>query len=214
MDVVASLGGVNVKPDDWDIDFCIGSSQKAISAPPDSTMVSISRDGWDAIDHKKKPIKHSYISLVDYRDTWIKEKRFPYTPMVTQLYGLAEATAELLEEGLENSFRRHKTVADACRSDAEKIGFKLWPRRREIASDTVTALTIPSYTNEVEIVSHMAENYGILVGGGFRETKGKVLRIGHMGYNATLMNIITTLAALGRTMGEIKKSGPIADPIK
>jgi aspartate aminotransferase-like enzyme len=60
----------------------------------------------------------------------------------------------------------------------------------------------------------MAENYGILIGGGFRETKGKVLRIGHMGYNATLMNMITTLAALDRTMGDIKKTGPIADPIK
>lgn len=205
VDAVASLGGVDVKPDEWEIDICVGSSQKAVSAPPGSTIVSISRNGWAAIEQKKNPIRHSYVSLIDYRDTWIKERRFPFTPMVTQLYGLAEAADELLEEGLENSFSRHKKVADLCRSEAEKIGFSLWPKRREFASNTVTALAIPSYATEVEIVNYMAENYGILIGGGFRETKGQLLRIGHMGYNATLTNIITTLAALERTMDEIKK---------
>jgi aspartate aminotransferase-like enzyme len=208
VDAVASLGGVDVKPDEWGIDICVGSSQKAVSGPPGSTMLAISEDGWDAIGHKKNPIRHSYLSLTDYREAWVN-RRFPHTPMVIQIYGLAEATAELLEEGLENSFARHKAVADACRSGAEKIGFSLWAKRHEIASDTVTALSIPPYTTEVEIVSRMAKDYEILIGGGFRETKGQLLRIGHMGYNATWTNIIATLAALHKTMDEIKKRGAI-----
>ena len=212
VDVVASLGGVNVKPDDWGIDLCIGSSQKAVSAPPGSTMISISHDGWDAIEHKKNPIKHSYTSLLDYRESWIKERRFPYTPMVTQMYGLAEAASELLEEGLENAFRRHKMVADACRHEAEKIGLRLWAKRREVASNTVTALAIPSFTSEVEIVTQMAETFGILIGGGFRETKGKLLRIGHMGHNATLPNIYTTMAGLRRIMEELNTTRTTAAP--
>jgi aspartate aminotransferase-like enzyme len=130
VDVAASLGGVDIKPDSWGIDLCVGSSQKAVSAHPGSTMVSVSRDGWEAIEHKTDPIKHSYISLIDYRDAWIKERRFPYTPIVTQMYGLAEAASELLKEGLENSFRRHKMVADACRREAEKLGLRLWAKRR------------------------------------------------------------------------------------
>jgi aspartate aminotransferase-like enzyme len=206
VDVVASLGGIDVKPDDWGIDLCVGSSQKAVSAPPGSTMISTSQDGWEAIEHKKTPIKNSYISLLDYRDAWIKEQRFPYTPMVTQMYGLAEATSELLEEGLENAFKRHKMVADACRFEADKIGLKLWAKRREVASNTVTALAIPSFTSEAEIVTQMSEMCGILIGGGFRETKGKLLRIGHMGYNATLTNITTTMTGLRTIMEELKTS--------
>ena len=212
VDVVASLGGVNVKPDDWGVDLCVGSSQKAVSAPPGSTMISISKDGWDAIDRKKNPIKHSYTSLLDYREAWIKERRFPYTPMITQMYGLAEAASELLEEGLENAFRRHKIVADACRHEAEKIGLRLWAKRREIASNTVTALGIPAFTSEAEIVTQMAETFGILIGGGFRETKGKLLRIGHMGYNATLTNINTTMTGLRRVMEGLNTTRTTAAP--
>lgn len=211
VDAVASLGGMDVKPNDWGIDFCIGSSQKAISAPPGSAMVSVSQDGWEAIEHKKNPIKKSYLSLSSYRDAWLKEKRFPFTPMVSQMYALAEAADELLEEGLVNSFKRHETAANACRDEAEKIGFKLWAKRRAVASNTVTALAMPSYTAESEIVDHMIMNFGILIGGGFRETKGQLLRIGHMGYNATLTNILTTMTALKETVGVIRKKKANAD---
>ena len=214
VDSVASLGGVDVRPDDWGIDICCGASQKAVSAPPGLTMMSISRDAWDAIDHKKNPIKNSYISLIDYRDTWLKERRFPFTPFVSEMYALSEAADELLEEGLENSFKRHRMVADACRDGAEKIGFKLWAKRREIASNTVTALSIPSYTTDVEIVNNMVEKYGILIGGGFRETKGELLRIGHMGYQASLTNIMTTLAAMERTLDDVKKKKSILVTVK
>jgi len=211
VDTVASLGGVNVQPDEWGIDLCCGASQKALSAPPGLTMLSVSKDGWDAIDHKNNPIKNSYISLIDYRDTWLKEKRFPFTPMVSEVYALNEAADELLEEGLDNSFKRHQKVADACRDGAEKIGFKLWAKRREDASNTVTAIQIPSGVTDTEIVDHMVQKYGILIGGGYKETKGELLRIGHMGYQATLTNIMTTLAALDATLTDLKKR-PVAVP--
>jgi len=200
-DVVASLGGIDIKPNEWGIDLCVGSSQKAVSGPPGSALISISQDGWNAIEHKQSPIKHSYISLIDYRDAWIKERRFPFTPMISQIYGLAEAASELLEEGLENSFMRHKIVADTCRREAEEIGLKLWAKRRDVASNTVTTLTVPSYTSEAEIVRRMVKECGILIGGGFRETKGKLLRIGHMGYSANLTNIKSTMTSLGRVIG-------------
>jgi len=210
VDSVAALGGVDMKPDEWGIDICCGASQKVISAPPGLTMVSISKDGWDAIDGKKNPIKNSYVSIPDYRDTWLKAKRFPFTPLVSEIYALSEAADELLEEGLENSFKRHQMVADACRDGAEKIGMKLWARRREDASNTVTALQIPPFTTDVEIVRGMVEKYGILIGGGYGETKGELLRIGHMGYHATLPNVIATLAAMDGTVADIKKNKRIA----
>jgi aspartate aminotransferase-like enzyme len=206
VDSVASLGGVDVRPDEWGIDICLGASQKAISAPPGLTMMSMSRDAWEAVERKKKPIKNSYISIIDYRDTWVKDKRFPFTPLVSEMYGLAEATDELLEEGLQNSFKRHAMVAEECRKGLEKLGVKLWPKRREICSNTVTAFEIPTPFTDPQIVGTMAEKYGVLIGGGFRETKGRLLRIGHMGYQASLTNILTTLAAMERTMNDLRKS--------
>jgi len=214
VDAVASLGGVEVRPDEWDIDFCISASQKALSAPPGLTTLSVSKDGWEAIDGKKNPIKNSYLSISDYRDTWLKNKRFPFTPLVSEIYALNEAADELLEEGLENSFRRHCMVADSCRDGAEKAGFKLWAKRREDAANTVTALQIPSGTTDAEIVTHMVEKYGILIGGGYKETKGELLRIGHMGYQATLTNIMTTISALERTLLEVRADKTIAVPAK
>jgi aspartate aminotransferase-like enzyme len=206
VDSVASLGGVNVRPDEWGIDICCGASQKAISAPPGLTMMSMSRDAWKAVEQKRKPIKNSYISLIDYRDTWVKDKRFPFTPFVSEMYGLAEATDELLEEGLQNSFKRHAIVAEECRKGLERLGVKLWPKRREICSNTVTAFEIPTSYTDPQIVGTMAEKYGVLIGGGFRETKGRLLRIGHMGYQASLTNILTTLAAMERTLNDLRKS--------
>lgn len=210
VDAVASLGGVDVRPDEWGIDFCISASQKALSAPPGLTTLSVSRDGWEAIDGKKKPVKNSYLSISDYRDTWLKNRRFPFTPMVSEIYALNEAADELLEEGLENSFKRHRIVADACRNGAERIGLQLWARRREDAANTVTALQIPAGTTDAEIVSHMVEKYGILIGGGYKETKGELLRVGHMGYQATLTNIMTTMAALEKTLQEVGEKKAIA----
>ncbi|HUK28758.1 MAG TPA: alanine--glyoxylate aminotransferase family protein [Candidatus Acidoferrales bacterium] len=205
VDTVASLAGVDVKPDQWGIDFCCGASQKALSSSPGLTMLAVSKDGWEAIDHKKNPIKNSYVSIPDYRDTWLKDKRFPFTPMVSEVYALSEAADELLEEGLDNSFKRHQMVGDACRDGAERIGFKLWAKRREDASNTVTAIQVPSSTTDTEIVNHMVEKYGILIGGGYKETKGELLRIGHMGYQATLTNVLTTLTALEGTLTDLKK---------
>jgi len=206
VDAVASLGGVDVRPDDWGIDICCGASQKAISSAPGLTMMSISRRAWEAVDEKKEPIKNSYISLIDYRDTWIKSRRFPFTPFVSEMYGLAEAADELLEEGLQNSFKRHAFVAEECRKGIEKLGLKLWPKRREICSNTVTAFEIPQPYTDPQIVNIMAEKYGVLIGGGFRETKGRLLRIGHMGYQASITNILTTLAAMERTLNDLKKA--------
>ncbi len=214
VDAVASLGGVNVQPDQWGIDLCCSASQKAISSSPGLTMLSVSKDAWQAIDGKTKPVKNSYLSISDYRDTWLKERRFPFTPMVSEVYALNEAADEVLEEGLQNCFQRHHTVANACRDGAEKAGFKLWAKGRADASDTVTALQIPTGVTDAAIVKHMVEKYGILIGGGYKETKGELLRIGHMGYQATLTNIITTVAALEGTLADLRKEKLITVPAK
>ena len=105
-------------------------------------------------------------------------------------------------------------VADECRDDATRAGFQLWAKRREDAADTVTALRIPTGVTDAEIISHMVEKYGILIGGGYKETKGKLLRIGHMGYQATIINVMATIAALERTVREVREKKAIPISVK
>ncbi len=124
------------------------------------------------------------------------------------MYALSEACHELLEEGLQNSFSRHRSVAEECRGGVEELGLKLWPRKREICSNTVTAVEAPECYVDTEIVNTLSVKYGVLIGGGFRELKGQLLRIGHMGYQASIANIFTTLDALKRTLDELKKRQP------
>ena len=207
VDTIASMGGIDVKPDDWGIDICITASQKAISSTPGLTMMSVSPYAWEVIEKKKRPIKNSYLSLTDWREAWLKNHRFPFTPFTAEIQALNEACDELLEEGLENSFTRHKIVATQCRDDVERLGLKLWPRRPEICSDTVTAMYVPESCSDTEIINTMSERYGVLIGGGYRELKGQLLRIGHMGYQSSSTNIRTTIAALERTLNDLNKKG-------
>ncbi len=202
VDAVSSLGGVDVRPDEWGIDICICASQKCISAPPGLTMLSISPDAWEAIEHRREPIRNSYLSLLDYREAW-RERRFPFTPFTAEIFALNAALEDMLEEGLSNIHERHRIVAEHCRRGLKRIGLSLWPKREEYSSNTVTAFRIPERLDEARIVEKMVEEFGVLIGGGYKETKGKVLRIGHMGYQARITNITATLYALERVLQEL-----------
>lgn len=204
VDAVASVGGVDVRPDDWGIDICITASHKAISSTPGLTMMTMSPSAWEAVDSKKKPIKNSYLSLTDWREAWIRNKHFPYTPFVSEICALAEAADELLEEGLQNSFTRHHAAAEECRRGLENLGMKLWPKRRETCADTVTAVQIPDGYRDADIINTMVENYGVLISGG-PGLERPLLRIGHMGYAASVTNVMTTIAAMERTLKDLKK---------
>lgn len=198
VDAVSSIGGINVKPDEWDIDICITASQKCLSAAPGLTIMSVSEDAWEAMESKKEPIRNSYLSILDWREKWLlmDKKGFPYTPPISTLYGLSEAMNEIFEEGLQKVFRRHSNIAEMTRSGIEGMGLQLWPKSRGISSNSVTAVAVPTGINDKELRSLMAEKYQVLINGSLDELEGKVIRIGHMGYNAKALNIVATLAAL------------------
>lgn len=203
VDSVAALGGMEIKPDEWGIDICICGSQKCFSSPPALAPISVSKEAWEAMEKKKKPLRNTYLSMLDYRETWIKNKSFPFTPFVSEVYALNESITEILEEGLENVFARHKKVARAVRDAVEAIGLRLWPESKEIASDTVTAVRVPQGINDEKLRRIMAEEYGVLIAGEVPGLKGEIFRIGHMGYSAYLDNALVTIAALEKTLQKL-----------
>ncbi len=203
VDSVAALGGMEIKPDEWEIDICICGSQKCFSSPPGLAPISVSKEAWEAMRKKKKPLRNTYLSMLDYKETWIKNKSFPFTPFVSEIYALNESITEILEEGLENVFVRHKKVAQAIREAVEAIGLKLWPESKEIASDTVTAVRVPPGIDDEKLRKIMAEDYGVLIAGEVPGLKGDIFRIGHMGYSAYLDNALVTIAALEKTLEKL-----------
>lgn len=196
VDCVASLAGAEYKPSDWGIDISIGASQKCIGSTAGLTPIAISKFAWEKMEKKKNPIRISYLSLLDWKESWIDSKRFPFTPFTSEVYAISAALDEILEEGLENVLQRHAEVAKICRERAREMGLKIWPVEDRFCSPTVTALTLPEHVDDAKIIQEIAQKYGILIGGGYRELKGKLLRIGHMGYQAQKMFIAATMDAL------------------
>jgi len=197
VDCVASLGGVDFRPSEWGIDLAVSASQKCLSAPSALTPMTVSEFAWERIEKKKKnPIRVSYLSLLDWKETWLKSKRFPFTPFTSEMNALSAALDEILEEGIENVLNRHQDVSKFCRTKAKNMGLKLWPLEEKFCSPTVTALTLPESQEDSKIIEWMAKKHGILIGAGYRELKGHVLRIGHMGYQAQRSFVAATMDAL------------------
>jgi aspartate aminotransferase-like enzyme len=200
VDCVASLGGAEFRPSSWGIDISIGASQKCLSSTAGLTPMTVSKFAWEKVENKKEPIRTSYLSLLDWKETWVSSKKFPFTPFTAEVYALSAALDEILEEGLERVIRRHAEISKFVRRRSIEMGLNLWPNKEEYCSPTVTALSLPEGVEEAKIIKETAERFGILIGGGYRELKGRVLRIGHMGYQAHMPFVSATMDALESVM--------------
>ena len=188
VDAVSSLGGTPVPTDE--IDVCLGASQKCFSAPPGLTVCSVSDRAWAKIESFETP--SLYTDLEPWRDA-VAEAWFPYTHLVSNLYGLDTAIDLLLEEGLETVFERHETAATRCRDRAADLGVSLYPDGAR-PSPTVTALEVPGRAQAIQ--SKLVEDHDIVLATGLGDLAEDVLRIGHMGHNARLERVDRTMDAL------------------
>ncbi len=197
VDCVASLGGAEFKPDEWGIDIAIAASQKCLSSTAGLTPITISKFAWERMETIKiPPVRISYVSLLDWKESWLKQKKFPFTPFTNEVYALSAALDEILDEGLDNVINRHAKMSKLVRTRTNEIGLKLWPLEEEYCSPTVTTIRLPEDMDDEQMIRDIGEQYGILIGGGYRELKGKLLRIGHMGYQAHFPFVSATMDAL------------------
>lgn len=203
VDVVSSLGGSPFEFDAWGVDIAVAGPHKCLGGVPGSALMAISERAWDKIRTRSDPPRRRYVSLLDWKEGWIGEGRFPFTPFVAQVAGLHEALTARLEEGLENAVRRHDFVAGMCRAGVRALGLRLWPAREEIAANCVTAFAVPDGLDADEIRLLMNSRYGVEISGGLKELRGKLLRIGHMGHVAQPMYAVMALAALERALYDL-----------
>lgn len=195
VDSVSGMFGEDVRVDDFQIDLLCGGSQKAVSAPPGLTFVTVSDAAWAAIDGRSVPIASFYANLKVF-EGYYEKKWFPYTMPISDIYGLRAAFDNIASDP-ELEERTHR-IAEAARRALTEAGLKL--HLESGFSDTVTVFDIPAETTCDAILSRMKKEHSIMLAGSFDDLSGKVIRIGHMGNNANFEDMTATMYALSETL--------------
>lgn len=198
VDAVASMFGEEVRVDDWQIDIVCGGSQKALSAPPGLAFVTVSKDAMKAMENRKMPVASFYCNLLTFRN-YYRDKWFPYTMPISDIYGLAEAVRLVKEDT--GRIERHHKIAAAVRQAVRDAGLSLYLEYGDAA--TVTVVRVPEGLTDQDIIKMMKEQYGILISGCFDVLAGKVFRLGHMGNNANIRDVAEMLSALAHTLNTL-----------
>lgn len=181
VDAVASLAGAPLQTDRWNIDLCLGGSQKCLSAMPNLAFLTVSDRAWDIV---RQVDYQGYDALAPFENA-LENRLFPYTHNWHALASLKAATAMVLEEGLANVIARHQNVAAYCRERVVDIGLNLLPDSAAIPSPTVTAVKVPAKLGWLELDQRLRQE-GMVVAGSYGPLAGKVFRLGHMGSQAQM----------------------------
>ncbi|MEM2924276.1 MAG: alanine--glyoxylate aminotransferase family protein [Methanocellales archaeon] len=198
MDGITSIGGDDVRVDEWGVDIAICGSQKCLGMPPGLAMVSVSERAWSVINEKPR---RYYLDLRAYKKSRAKSQT-PYTPALPLFFALQEACRVIKEEGLEQRIKRHRQAAKAIREAAIAMGLELFPKLNAISSysNTVTAIKLPPGVSDKEFRASVRKK-GVIIAGGQEQLSGKIFRIGSMG-NFTNKEILTTVQAVELTLRE------------
>ena len=191
VDSVSAMFGEYVNVDEFQIDLLCGGSQKAVSAPPGLTFVTISNDAYMTMKNRKTPIASFYANLMAF-ENYYQNKWFPYTMPISDIHGLRIAFENIAAD--HEILIRHKTIGNAVRETLKAAGLKL--HQKSGFSNTVTVFDIPDGLTAEQILNAMKTKHHIMLAGSFDDLAGKVIRIGHMGTNATISNLTETFYAL------------------
>ncbi len=200
VDAVSSIGGVEVKVGGRGVDFLIGGSQKVLNLPSGLTIVALSRKAWDAIE--ERGYKGFYLNLRLWREMLDGEGVFPYTMSDPLIYALNESLDMIFEEGEEVAYSRHRAARRASWSAVEALGLEPYPLTIEDSSPTVTAINVPRGVDEARLREAMWRKHGVMIAGSWGRLEGKVIRVGHMGIQASKTRLVATYASLAEALRE------------
>ncbi|MEL6441111.1 MAG: alanine--glyoxylate aminotransferase family protein [Cyanobacteria bacterium J06621_8] len=195
VDAVTSLGAYNLPIDDWGLDVVASGSQKGYMIPPGLGFISVNDKAWQAYETSKFP--RFYMDLGKYKKANAKDST-PFTPPVNLMYGLQVALQMMQREGLENIFARHARLTNATRAAAKALNLEL------LAPDNAasTAVTAIRSDNAEAIRKIMRQKYDIALAGGQDHLKGKIFRIGHLGFVGD-RDLLMTISCLEAALTEL-----------
>jgi alanine-glyoxylate transaminase/serine-glyoxylate transaminase/serine-pyruvate transaminase len=202
VDAVATLAGVPLHVDKDRIDICFSGSQKALSAPPGMAPITINSRVEEMVRARKTPVSSWYFDFTPIMSMWGGERTYHHTPPISLIFGLREALRLVQEEGLEARWARHAQNQQALIAGLEAMGMELWVVNSAERLVTVTSVTIPAGVDDRKVRQQLLDEYGIEIAGGFGPGKGKVWRVGLMGYSSQNKNVLLFLAALEKVLGD------------
>ncbi len=195
VDTVTSLSGIEVKVDDWGIDAIYSGTQKCLSCPPGLAPVSFSDRALEVIQNRKSKVQSWYLDLTMLSKYWGDERVYHHTAPISMNYALREALRVILEEGLEARFERHRHNSQLLREKMGELGIPFSAQEGHQLT-TLNAVSIPNGVDDAEVRKQLLHDYGIEIGIGLGEFKGKVWRIGLMGYSSQPRNVHLLFEAL------------------
>ena len=197
VDAISSLGALPLEQAAWGIDVVVSGSQKALMTPPGLALVSPSAAALEAARAATSPRFY-----LDWERTLAAqaELRTPFTPAVTLIRGLDVALDLLLADGLEAAWERSRLLGRACRAGVRAMGLELFSPDED-RSAVVTAIAVPDGVDGAGAVRAMRERYGVTAAGGQGELRGKIIRIGHIGY-VGIDDVAVALDALERALAD------------
>lgn len=207
VDGVSCVGGVETNMDDWGVDVLVTGSQKAMMLPAGLTFVAASKRAWQVIETNQQP--RFYLDLRKYRDQLANDAT-PFTPGLSLLFGLDQALTLLETEGLEQAYRRHQTMMKMMRGALQALSIPLLTNDAT-ASPTVTAMK-PEDVDPEALRKQVKQEFRLELAGGQQHLKGKIIRIGHMGYCGP-QDILQVVSLLELGMKRLGKSSPLGEGV-
>jgi len=198
VDGITSVGVVETKMDEWGVDVIVSGSQKAFMLPPGLSFIAMSKKAWKMSESSNIP--KYYLNLKKELKSQQKDTT-AWTPAVNLIIGLNTSLGMMLDEGLENVYKRHAICAEATREAMKSLGFELLAK--DIPSNAATGILLPENFDGGKFVKYMREEVGVTFAGGQDHLKGKILRISHLGFH----DIFDTVVAISALELGFKKFG-------
>jgi aspartate aminotransferase-like enzyme len=200
VDSISGAGAIEMRTDDWGVDVLVWGSQKAFMTPPGLAGVAVSPKAWEMVE--KASLPKYYFSFTKTRKKYQSDSpETPYTPAISLVRAMSKAIEMIEAEGLEEVWRRHRILSDCTKAGVKAMGLELFPKVLDRAC-TVTAVKAPEGMSAGDITRTMNRKYGIILAGGQDQLKGKIFRIGHVGYY-NIFDVMITLSALEMTLREL-----------
>jgi alanine-glyoxylate transaminase/serine-glyoxylate transaminase/serine-pyruvate transaminase len=200
VDSVATLAGVPLDVDRQRVDICFSGTQKAISAPPGMSPITVNSRVEEMLRSRKTKVQSWYFDLTTVMNYWGKERTYHHTPPIPLIYALHEALRIVLEEGLEASWERHRQNQAALIAGLEAMGIRPFVENPEDRLPTVTSVWIPAGIDGVKARGRLLNEFNIEIAGGLGEIKTTTWRIGLMGYSSQRANVLLFLDCLERVL--------------
>lgn len=194
VDTVTSLGGVPVEIDRWDIDAAYSGTQKCLSCPPGLAPVTMGPRALESLARRKTKVQSWYLDLSMIQKYWGQERFYHHTAPISMIYALREALRLIIEEGLEARFARHLRNSQALVAGLEAMGLRMFAQEGH-RLPVLNAVAVPDGVDELALRRYLL-SLDIEIGGGLGSLKGKIWRIGLMGYTSQPKNVMALLGAM------------------